>query len=70
MRQRGLILACGLVAGAALMGVVLALPFAVKKSADALKIVSDSFAPTANILGLIVGIGLLIWMYRVIKKGD
>jgi len=69
MRQRGLILACGLVAGAAIMGVVLAVPFALEKSADALKIVSDSFAPTANVLGLVVGVAMLIWMYWVIRKG-
>jgi putative OPT family oligopeptide transporter len=68
-RQRGLILASGLVAGAALMGVILAIPFVIAKSSDALKIVSDSFTPVADGLGIAVGIGLLFWMYRVIKKG-
>ncbi len=68
-RQRGLILASGLVAGAAIMGIILAIPFAIKKSSDALKIVSNSFTPTADILGIIVTICLILWMYKVIKRG-
>jgi putative OPT family oligopeptide transporter len=68
-KQRGLILACGLVAGAALMGVILAIPFAIAQSSDALKIVSDSFIPTANGLGIAVTVLLIFWMSHVIKKG-
>lgn len=65
-RQRGLITACGLVAGAALMGVLLAIPFAIKQSSDALSIVPASFVPTANILAVIVTAILLIWFYRLV----
>jgi len=68
-RQRGLVLSSGLVAGAAIMGIILAIPFAIKKSSDALKIVSDSFTHTADILTLIVTACLILWMYKVIKKG-
>ena len=68
-RQRGLVLACGLVAGAALMGVILAIPFAIAQSTDVLKLVPDSFTPIANILGILVGIGLPLWIsYIVCKK--
>jgi len=67
-RQRGLILACGVVAGAALMGVVLAIPFAIEQSSDALKIVPDSFQHTADLLGVAVFIALFVWMYRVVRK--
>lgn len=69
-RQRGLILACGVVAGAALMGVVLAIPFAIKQSSDALKIVPDGFQNTADILGIAVFMALFVWMYRVVRKED
>jgi putative OPT family oligopeptide transporter len=68
-RQRGLILASGLVAGAAIMGILLAIPFAIKKSSDALKIVSNSFTLTADTLTLVVTACLILWMYKVIKKG-
>jgi putative OPT family oligopeptide transporter len=69
-QQRGLILACGLVAGAALMGVILAIPFAIAKSTDVLKLVPDSFMPIANTLGVIVTIGLVFWMYRIVCKNQ
>ena len=39
VRQNGLLTACGLVAGAALMGVVLAIPFVMMGSANALSII-------------------------------
>jgi putative OPT family oligopeptide transporter len=69
-RQRGLILACGVVAGAALMGVILAVPFALEQSSDALKIVPDSFQNIGDILGIAVFIALAIWMYRVVVKKE
>jgi len=57
-------LACGLVAGAALMGVILAVPFVLKGSSDALRIVPASFVPFANSLGLLT-LGLLcFWLYK------
>lgn len=65
-QQRGLTLACGIVAGAALMGVVLAIPFAIAQSTDVLKMVSDSFTPIANILGVVMALGLMFWVYRVV----
>lgn len=67
-RQRGLILACGLVAGAALMGVILAIPFALAQSTDVLKLVPDSFAPIADVFGTLVVIGLLLWIYHVVCR--
>ena len=44
--ETGSLLACGLVAGSALMGVILAIPFVIAQSSDALKLVSDHFKPT------------------------
>ncbi len=62
--QSGTLLACGIVAGSALMGVILAIPFVVLGSSDALALVSAHFAPIAIILGAIVTILLCIWLYR------
>ena len=68
--QRGLILACGIVAGAALMGVILAVPFAIAQSDTVLKLVGDRFTPIADILGVLVTVGLIAWVYRVVCFGD
>ncbi len=69
-RHRGLLLACGIVAGASIMGVVLAIPFAIKQSSDALKIMPDRFADLAGILSIIVTLFLCIWIYRVVMSKD
>lgn len=69
--ERGVLSACGLVAGSSLMGVALAIPFAIKGSADVLQLVPASFTPIANILGVITTLALCIWVYRsvtVIRK--
>lgn len=64
--RTGLILACGIVAGAALVGVLLAIPFALAKSSDVLSLAPPSFAPIAKLLGIVTTIGLLVWIYRVV----
>ena len=64
-QHNGILLACGLVAGSALMGVILAVTFVIKGSSDALKIVPDSFVPIAEILGVLVTIGICFWLYKV-----
>lgn len=66
--EQGNLLACGLVAGAALMGVILAVPFVLKGSSDALRLVSEKFAPVADILGLIVIAALCFWLYHTTVK--
>ena len=62
--ESGTLVACGLVAGAALMGVILAIPFVIKGSSDALSLVPASFAPIAAILGLVVTALICVWLYR------
>lgn len=67
-RHRGLTLACGIVAGASVMGVLLAIPFAIKQSSTALKIMPDNLHTLASILSLIVTLFLCSWIYRVVMK--
>ena len=69
--QKGILLACGMVAGSAIMGVLLAIPFVIKGSAEALALVGASFTSVANILGTLVFLALCVWMYRTgISKAD
>ena len=67
-RHRGLLLACGIVAGASIMGVVLAIPFALKQSSDALKLMPDRFAPFAGVLSIVVTVVLCAWIYKVVMS--
>lgn len=67
-KHRGLLLACGIVAGSSIMGVVLAIPFALKQSSDALKVMPDNLHSLAGILGLFVTFCLCAWIYRVVMK--
>jgi hypothetical protein len=62
------ILICGLIAGESLMGLVLAVPFVIRQSSDALRIVGESFAPTAQFLSFIVTILLIRHIYRTATK--
>lgn len=67
-RHTGLLLACGIVAGASIMGVLLAIPFAWYESADALKIMPDSLMPFAGPLSVFVTFLLCAWIYKVVLK--
>jgi putative OPT family oligopeptide transporter len=62
-KHNGLSLACGIVAGASLMGVILAIPFAIKQSTDVLKIMPDNLSFLAGILGVFATVFLLGWIY-------
>ena len=66
--QNAIMLACGIVAGASLMGVILAIPFVIMQSSDALKIMPDSVTWLADILGAFSALWLLHWMYRTMTK--
>ncbi|PIZ03623.1 MAG: oligopeptide transporter, OPT family [Gammaproteobacteria bacterium CG_4_10_14_0_8_um_filter_38_16] len=63
--QSGLLLACGLVAGAALMGVVLAVPFVMMGSSNALSIMPDNLSGLAHAFGLISFLALAVWVYKI-----
>jgi putative OPT family oligopeptide transporter len=67
-RHRGLLLSCGVVAGASIMGVVLAIPFAIEQSSDALKLMPDQYIHFAGILSVIVTVLLLSWIYHMVMK--
>lgn len=62
--QLGVLLACGIVAGSALMGVILAIPFAIMGNADILKLAGSVLSLPVHVLGIIVFLGLCYWLYR------
>lgn len=67
-QQCGLMLSCGMVAGASLIGVILAIPFAIKQSSDALRIMPVALEPYAGLMSVVVTIGLCWWIYRSILR--
>lgn len=67
-RHKGLLLACGMVAGASIMGVVLAIPFALKQSSDALKIMPDQYMYLAGVLSIGVTAVMCVWIYKMVVK--
>ncbi len=64
----GIILACGLVAGAALMNVVLAVPLSMLHNPDSLVLLPAHLYPLSEILGAITTAGLAYYLYRVATK--
>jgi hypothetical protein len=65
-KHRGLLLCCGIVAGASLMGVMLAIPFAIRQSSDALRLMPENLMPFAGVLSIFVTFVLCAWIYRVV----
>lgn len=68
--EMGVLLACGMVAGAALMGVILAIPFVMAGNSDILTLLAPKFIKTKILLGVAATIGLCFWLYWVSSKKD
>jgi putative OPT family oligopeptide transporter len=68
-RRRGLLLASGLIAGEALVGIALAIPFAAYQSTHLFSIVPDTFAPTGVGLGSLAFFGLCYYLYKIASQG-
>ena len=73
--QRGLLFASGLITGEALVGILLAIPFALQENANALAITPDalglsekSFATMESVLGVALFTVFCAWLYRVASK--
>lgn len=67
--QTGTLIACGLVAGSAVIDVALAVPFSILHSPDALSVVTAGWYPVGVFLSVFATIGLAYWMnYRVCHK--
>lgn len=67
-KQRGILLACGMVAGSSLMDVLLAVPFSWYHSPDALALVGAAYQPYAIVFSTVVTVVLLGYIYRRVLR--
>lgn len=68
-KQSGIVLSCGLVAGAAIMNVILAVPFALMHNSDGLTLLGPQFQFLTKIASIITTIMLCIYLYQnTVKK--
>jgi putative OPT family oligopeptide transporter len=63
-KQKGTLIACGLVAGSAIMDVLLAIPFSILHSPDALQLVGPGWKETGVYLGVLSTLLLAWWINR------
>lgn len=63
-KQKGTLIACGLVAGSALMDVILAIPFSLFHSPDVFQLVGESWRSTGVYLSLVSTLVLVWWIKR------
>ncbi len=68
-KQVGTLIACGLVAGAALLDVLLAIPFSMMHSPDALKLVGPEWHHYGVVLGVVSTLLLAGWIDRRVNQG-
>ncbi len=68
--HRGLLLASGLITGEALVGIMLAIPFAAAQSTDVLSIAPDGFGTISTLIGIAAGIGFTLWLYRTSLRSN
>lgn len=63
-KQKGTLIACGLVAGSAIIDVLLAIPFSIFQSPDALQLVGPGWKNTGVYLGILSTLLLAWWINR------
>lgn len=68
MERRGILFASGLIAGEAIVGIFLAIPFVAYQSTNVFRIMPKALENSADVLGLLVFTGVLYWFYRVASK--
>ena len=65
--ESGLLASSGLIAGEALCGIALAVPFAAARTTDVIAVAPQGFAPFATALGIAAFLGVCAWLYRAGK---
>ncbi|WP_428236035.1 OPT family oligopeptide transporter [Gracilimonas sp.] len=69
--RKGLLFSSGLITGEALIGIILAIPFALFESTDALRLMPEGFGWLTDVLGVGAAVCFMIWLYKVaVKKGE
>ena len=67
--QKGTLIACGLVAGSAIMDVLLAIPFSIAKNPDVLRLVGPNWNNAGVYLGVLSTLFLAWWIRRRVCTG-
>ena len=65
--RRGLLFSSGLITGEAIVGILLAIPFAAAQSTDVLKLAPEGFESVADLLGIAAFVLFCTWLYRVAR---
>ncbi|USQ14717.1 oligopeptide transporter, OPT family [Legionella lytica] len=68
-KQKGTLIACGLVAGSAIIDVLLAIPFSIAKNPDALQLAGAGWKNTSVYLGVLSTLLLAWWINRRVCSG-
>lgn len=69
-KRRGLLFASGLITGEALVGILLAIPFAAAQSTEVLTLAPPGFEPAAAAVGIAAFLAFVLWLYRVARSGE
>ncbi|MEX0721340.1 MAG: oligopeptide transporter, OPT family [Balneolaceae bacterium] len=68
--RKGLLFSSGLITGEALIGIILAIPFAITESTDSLRIMPEGFEWLTTWMGVTAIFFFIIWLYKVSVKRD
>lgn len=68
--RHGLLFAAGIIAGDALIGILLAIPFAAYQNTNVLAIVGPNFAQTATVLGTLTFAGFCYYLYLLGSRAN
>lgn len=66
--RRGLLFSSGLITGEALVGILLAIPFAAFQSTDVMNLAPEGFETVANILGVAGFTLFCLWLYKIARR--
>lgn len=68
LERQGILFASGLIAGEAIVGILLAIPFVAYQSTNVFRIVPEALVGSTDVLGLFVTIAILYWFYQTASK--
>lgn len=67
--RNGLLFAAGLITGEALLGILLAIPFAISQDTNVLRVMPEGMEGLASFIGIAVYAGFAVWLYRAARRG-
>ncbi len=70
VERKGVLFASGLIAGEAIIGIIIAIPFIAYENTNVFRIVPDAIKNSTDVFGLLVFIAMIYWFYNVASKID